>query len=91
MSTILLPVAVLGSLGLIFGIGLSLASKAFEVKIDPRIEAIKKCLPGVNCGACGYPGCEGLASAIVEEKASIDGCKVGGKPVAEKIKNIMEG
>ena len=27
-------------------------------------EAILKALPGNNCGACGYPGCDGYAAAV---------------------------
>ncbi len=87
--SIVYPVIVLGGLGLLFGIGLSLASKAFSVERDPRIDEVRKALPGANCGACGYPGCDGLASAIVAGEAPVDACNVGGAPVAEKIADIM--
>jgi electron transport complex protein RnfB len=89
MSGIIYPVSVLGGLGLLFGIILSIASKVFAVKVDPKVEEIRKVLPGANCGACGFPGCDGLASAIAAGKAPVNGCSVGGKPVAEKVANIM--
>ena len=89
MSGIIYPVSILGGLGLLFGIGLSLASKAFAVKVDPKVEGIRKVLPGANCGACGYPGCDGCANAIAEGKAPVNACSVGGKPVAEKVADIM--
>lgn len=87
--SIIYPITVLGGLGLLFGLGLSLASKAFSVERDPRIDEVRKVLPGANCGACGYPGCDGLASAIVAGEAPVDACNVGGAPVAEKIADIM--
>lgn len=89
MSGILYPIVVLGGLGLLFGLSLSLASKAFAVETNPKVESIRKVLPGANCGACGYPGCDGCANAIVEGKAQTNACSVGGSSVAEKIADIM--
>ena len=34
-----------------------------------RIEALCKQLPGLDCGACGAPSCQGLAEDIVQGKA----------------------
>lgn len=59
------------------------------METDPRIEEIREVLPGANCGACGYPGCDGLAAAIVEGRAEVDACTVGGSPVAKKVGSIM--
>ncbi len=89
MNTIIYSVSVLGGLGLLFGIILSLASKAFAVEIDPKVEKIRKVLPGANCGACGFPGCDGLADAIVKGTAPVNGCSVGGQPVSDKVGDIM--
>ena len=61
MSTTILAPIVLCVLGIIFGIILAVASKVFAVEKDPREEAITECLPGANCGGCGYPGCGGYA------------------------------
>ena len=46
----------LGILGLIFGGVLTFAAKKFHVEVDERVEQIKECLGGANCGACGYAG-----------------------------------
>ena len=89
LENILLPIAGLGGLGLLFGAGLAFASKKFEVSVDPRTEAIRDLLPGANCGACGYPGCDGFAAAIVLGKAPVDSCPVGGCTLAEAIGTIM--
>ena len=89
MSAIIEPVGVLGGLGLLFGIGLSLASQVFAVETDPKVEEVRKALPGANCGACGFPGCDGLASAIGKGEAPVTACSVGGSAVANKIADIM--
>lgn len=82
-------ILVLGIMGLIFGAVLAYASKKFAVEKDERIDLILEALPGANCGGCGYPGCGGLASAIVEGKAPVNGCPVGGAAAAAKIGPIM--
>lgn len=89
LSYLLLPLLSLGSLGLIFGLVLAYAAKKFEIKVDERESKVRNVLPGANCGACGFPGCDGFANAVVSGKASTDGCKVGGAPVAEKVSSIM--
>ena len=47
------------------------------------------CLPGANCGGCGYAGCSAAANAIIEGKASVSCCPVGGAEAAEQIAAIM--
>ncbi|HHU79208.1 MAG: RnfABCDGE type electron transport complex subunit B [Caldicoprobacterales bacterium] len=86
---LVLPVLSLGGISFLFGAGLSLASKKFAVETDPRIDDIREALPGANCGACGYPGCDGLASAIAAGEAPVNACPVGGSPVAAKVASIM--
>jgi RnfABCDGE-type electron transport complex B subunit len=68
---------------------LAFASKKFAVEADPKVEAIINALPGANCGACGYPGCAGLAAAIAAGKMPVESCPVGGARVAAKVGQIM--
>lgn len=89
MMEIIKPVIVLGSLGFLFGVLLSIASKIFEVKLDPLVGNILGVLPGANCGACGFPGCEGLATAIANGKAPTNGCTIGGPSVAQKVADLI--
>lgn len=89
MEGIIIPVLVLGLTGLAMGLFLAYASIKFEVKVDPKIEEITGILPGANCGGCGFPGCSGYASAIVEEGAPMTLCSPGGGAVASKIGEIM--
>lgn len=81
----LIPIAILGALGLFMGLFLAYASKKFEVKKDPLVEKVFEALPGVNCGACGYPGCMGYAEAIVEKGVEINFCAPGGGEVIDKL------
>jgi electron transport complex protein RnfB len=87
--SIIIPIAVISGLGLVFGLGLSYASKVFEVKVDERIGKVREMLPGANCGACGYSGCDGLAEAIVNEGVHPSRCPVGGIPVVNAIADFM--
>ena len=80
---------VMGGLGLLFGIGLAIASRVFFVKKDPRVEQIEEALPGAHCGACGAPGCSGYAEGVVEGKYEVNGCTAGGNKVAAEISKIM--
>ena len=89
MEAIMMPVAVLGITGVLMGLFLAFASKKFEVEVDPKVEAILAILPGVNCGACGYPGCSGYASGVALEGAKMTLCAPGGPKVAAKIGDIM--
>ncbi len=89
MEAIMMPVVVLGITGVLMGLFLAYASKKFEVEVDPKVEAILAILPGVNCGACGYPGCSGYASGVALEGAKMTLCAPGGPKVAAKIGDIM--
>ncbi len=82
LQGIITPVSIISGLGLLFGLGLAYVSKKFEVKEDERITAARELLPGANCGACGYSGCDGFAEAVVTGNAELTGCSVGGSALA---------
>ena len=79
---ILLPVIIVGIIGLIAGVGLSLASKFMAVPVDEKQEKIREALPGANCGACGFSGCDGYAAAVAAGEATPDKCAPGGAAAA---------
>lgn len=90
MNIILITIAVLATLGLIAAIILYFVSQKFKVQEDSRIGEIESVLPGANCGGCGYPGCHGLAEALIKaDDLSQIGCPVGGTPTMEKIAKIL--
>ena len=63
--------------GLILAILLALANKYLKVEEDPHKDEILAMLPGANCGACGHPGCAGLAEAMASgESKNAKDCKV---------------
>ena len=70
--SILFPVLSVGGMGVVFGACLGVASEVFKVEEDPRIGQVLECLPGANCGGCGFPGCGGCASAIVAGTAPVN-------------------
>lgn len=86
---ILYAVLIVGGVGLVIGIVLSIAGKFLAVEVDEKEIAIREALPGNNCGGCGYPGCDGLASAIAKGESDPAACPVGGAPVAKRIADIM--
>ena len=74
-----MPALALGLLALLFGLGLAYAAEWLKVETDPRIDGVRNLLPGYECGACGYPGCQAFAEAIVEdtENVQLTMCKPG--------------
>lgn len=89
MGSIIIVSVLIGAIGLLIGLVLGIAQKKLAVEVDEREVAIRAVLPGNNCGGCGYPGCDGLAAAIVEGKAPNNGCPVGGSECAKQIAAIM--
>ena len=81
--------AVLAVLALLFGAGLAIASRAFAVEVDPRVEQIEAALPGVNCGACGYAGCADYAAAVAAGTVGPGLCIPGGAETARTIAAVM--
>lgn len=86
---ILIAIAVLGGLGVVFGVVLAAAAKVFHVEVDPRLEKLNECLPGANCGGCGFAGCGGYAQAVLDGKAEIGLCASGGNDCAQAMAQIM--
>ncbi len=82
-------VAVLGGLGLAFGLILALASKVFSVKTDPRKGKLMAIMPGANCGACGFAGCSAYVDALIAGTTVVGVCPVGGSELASKMASIM--
>lgn len=91
ITGIIIAAAIVSITGLVIGILLGFAGKAFEVEVDEKELAVRDCLPGNNCGGCGFAGCDALAKAIAQGNAPANACPVGGAPVAEKISEIVGG
>ena len=90
MNPVMIAVLLLGGTGLVLGVGLGLAAHFMAVKENETAKAILAVLPGANCGACGFSGCAGYASALAESRGVRTGlCPVGGDAVAREIAAIL--
>ena len=89
LKEIMVPVLVFIGLGALMGIMLAVASKAFAVNRDPRIEKIEEQLPGANCGGCGFAGCSAFAEAVVNGDAIPSKCSASDNESVEKMCEIM--
>ncbi|MBI4773693.1 MAG: FAD-dependent oxidoreductase [Deltaproteobacteria bacterium] len=79
----------IGGLGLLAGLGLSVASKLFYVYVDPKILEVEEALPGANCGGCGSAGCSSAAVAMVSGTLAPNACVGGGPNVAKAVAAIL--
>lgn len=85
----LYTVLIVSGIGLLLGIVLSLASKFFAVPTDEKTEKIRECLPGANCGACGFSGCDGYAAALSNGDAEPNLCTPGGEGTAKALSEVL--
>ncbi len=90
MNPILIAAIVVAAIGTVCGVMLVLASKFFAVKEDERYGKLRECLPGANCGACGYAGCDGYAKALNEEEGiKTNLCIPGADGVSRQLSEIL--
>jgi electron transport complex protein RnfB len=78
------------SLSLIFGVLIAVFARTFEIKVDPRVACLVEILPAYNCGACGYPGCEQYAAALVSGHVPPNKCAPGGHETAVKVRECLD-
>ena len=87
---ILIPVLLLTAIAIICAVLLTLSTIFFGVKEDETAVAIRECLPGANCGACGYSGCDGYAKALADRtEEATNLCVPGGDKTAKEIASVL--
>ncbi|MDR3206743.1 MAG: ferredoxin, partial [Oscillospiraceae bacterium] len=86
---VLYAVLVLGGVGIALGLLLGVASRALSVQRDERFDAIVAALPGANCGGCGFAGCAAMAQALLDGKADVTACPVGGESVTTQLGTLL--
>lgn len=86
---VFIPALILLVLAMLFAIALAYLGKKLAVSRDERIDQVRDCLSGANCGACGYAGCDGFATALVEGKAELSSCNATSKEKKEEIAEIL--
>lgn len=88
--SILIAAGLLLLLATICGLVLGWANDRFHVPIDPRQTRLAAALPGANCGACGYVGCNDYAAALAQQPGiRPDLCPVGGQACTTAVAAIL--
>ena len=90
MNGIVLAIVAVSAIGLISAIVLSVASKVMAVPVDERFGPVRECLPGANCGACGFAGCDAYAQALVSGECTQGNlCTPGGADTAKALGEVL--
>ncbi len=89
MSIVLTTALFAVILAFTLGLALGFFNDYFKIEVDPLIKEVRNILPGANCGACGFPGCDGYAAAVASRSAEVTYCLPGGKAVAESLAALM--
>ena len=91
MSNVLLfTILTLCVLGVLAAVILYFVAQKFKVYEDPRIDTVEGMLPGANCGGCGFPGCRGMADALVKnDDISTLFCPVGGAATMKAVADFL--
>ena len=76
--------------GLALGIILVICSKVFYVPVNEKIAKLSDAMPGANCGACGFAGCDDYAEKLGNgEETDPSQCPVGGADLTQKLSDIL--
>ena len=89
LIAILIAFSVVVAIGLFMGILLALVSRFFGIEESKKLKQIRACLPGVNCGACGYKGCDDYAAALAESTAKPNLCVPGAQDTASALSDVL--
>ena len=90
MNGVLLAIVSVTAIGLICAVVLAIASIIMAVKEDERFPVVREALPGANCGACGFAGCDGYAKALIEDEGiKTNLCTPGGDTVSKQLSEIL--
>lgn len=89
MQLILIPVGIVAVVGVLSGLLLTIADKYMAVPVDERVSNVRAELPGANCGACGFAGCDEYADKLVNQGVATNLCTPGGGDTALKISQLL--
>ena len=91
MSAIITPVILVVVIGAVSAVILTLAAKFMAVPVDETAVAVREVLPGANCGACGYAGCDDYAAALAADPHGVapNLCIPGGATSSGAISKIL--
>ncbi|NMA06834.1 MAG: RnfABCDGE type electron transport complex subunit B [Ruminococcaceae bacterium] len=84
IQSIISAVVVLTSIGAVSAVMLVIVDRFLSIPEDTLVAEITEILPGVNCGACGYAGCQDYALAVTKDE-EVNLCVPGGDEVSRLI------
>ena len=88
-DSIMTPIIIVVVVAAICGIGLTLAAKFMSVPVNELVSEIRAELPGANCGACGFAGCDEYAEKLAAGGVKANLCIPGGDGVGKKISRVL--
>lgn len=91
MTAIFMPVVVVSIIGIVSAVLLTVAAKFMSVPVDERVSNVRELLPGANCGACGFAGCDEYAEKLVHDGVKSNLCTPGGTETAKNISELLGG
>ncbi len=91
MGNILIALLLMLPIALVACIALVVLNYFFGVEDDHKKAKIRECLPGINCGACGFRGCDDYAQAVASGNAKTNLCIPGAQKTAKLITKIVGG
>ena len=83
------PIIIVAGIAAICGVGLTLAAKFMSVPVNETASEIRAELPGANCGACGFAGCDEYADKLAAGGVKTNLCTPGGDSVGKKVSKIL--
>ena len=90
LEAILPAVACVAGIGLLCAVILVAAAKFMAVRENKLEKELRACLPGVNCGACGYAGCDSYARALADgTEKQTNLCIPGADAVSKQISKSL--
>lgn len=90
MKEILIALLVVGGTGILCSLMLVVSSYFFKIEEEEKTKQIREVLPGANCGACGYSGCDEYARALALEQCPPHLCIPGSTDVAAKLSKLLK-
>lgn len=84
----LIPILIFAALAIFAGAVLTFLSFKFPSETTDDVNAVRDALPGLNCGSCGFAGCDEYAKKCVSDKLAPNLCTPGGNEAAAKIAKI---
>jgi electron transport complex protein RnfB len=91
MEHSLIILAILTTLGVVFGFILAYANKKLAIEVNPLIHIVEDVLPKGQCGACGYAGCMAYAEAVVMNSDVPPNLCTPGKAAVAKLVGDLTG